>query len=247
MWTITGQQAHLQTLDLSGTIDLSTPGTGLHQLCLADRRLVDMQLLGIARDGCTVEAFPIQAPYARDNSLVICYGDREDPSHHLQLQWRCIPSEPGLFMGGLELILSFETPSQINLPKWTTMTQVGQQDILVAVNDSEQPWISLNELPEVREPTLSASGNETRMILCRFPEQQLSYVEMTHPAEPSLAILPSTEQTTTLWGSRTPDRPLEKGVILRRRVRGMFLPLEKDTVLAGKAYAQFRALDPPLN
>ena len=247
MWTITGQQAHLQTLDLSGTIDLSTPGTGLHQLCLADHRLAHMQLLGIARDGCTIEAFPLQAPYARDNSLIICYGDREDPSHQLQLQWRCIPPEPGLFMGGLELILSFETPSQINLPKWTTMTQVSQRDILLAVNDSEQPWISLNENPEVHESTLSALGNGTRMILCRFPEQQVSYVEMTHPAEPSLAILPSTEQATTLWGSRTPDRPLEKGVILRRRVRGMFLPLEKDTVLAGTAYAQFQALAPPLN
>ncbi|MDE0736836.1 MAG: hypothetical protein OSB47_13510 [Pirellulaceae bacterium] len=247
MWTITGQQAHLQTLDLSGTIDLSTPGTGLHQLCLADRPLVDLQLLGIARDGCTLEAVPLQDPYARDNSLIIRYGDREDPSHHLQLQWRCIPPEPGLFMGGLELILSFETPSQVNLPDWTTVTQAGQQDILAASNDSEQPWISLNELSEARESTLSPSGNGTRMILCRFPKQKLSYVEMTHPAEPSLAILPTTETTRTLWGSRTPDRPLEKGVILRRRVRGVFLPLEKDTVLADKAYAQFRALAPPLN
>jgi|GEM_PF-1606071 hypothetical protein len=247
MWTITGQQAHLQTLDLSGTLDLSTPGTGLHQLCLADSRLAHIQLLGIARDGCTLTAVPDQEPYSRDNSLIIRYGDQEDPSHHLQVQWRCIPPEPGLYLGGLELILSFETPSQINLPEWTTMTQVCQQDILVTGADSEQSWISLNEMSETADSTLSASTNETHMILCRFPEQQLSYLEMTSPAEPPLVILPTPETTRTLWGSRTPDRPLEKGVILRRRVRGVFLPLERDTLLADKAYAQFKALDPPLN
>ena len=247
MWTITGQQAHLQTLDLSGTLDLSTPGIGLHQLCLADDRLTQIQLLGIARDGCTLATFPDQDPYSRDNSLIIRYGDQADPSHHLQVQWRCIPSEPGLFLGGLELILSFETPSQINLPEWTTMTQVGQQDILVAGGDHEQPWISLNEIRDAADSTLSTATNGAHMILCRFPEQQLSYLEMTPAAESSLAILPSTETTRTLWGSRTPDRPLEKGVILRRRVRGVFLPREKDTALAAKAYAQFQALDPPLN
>ena len=121
MWTITGQQAHLQTLDLSGTIDLSTPGTGLRQLSLADHQLAHLQLLGIARDGCTLAAFPDQDPYSRDNSLIIRYADQADPSHHLQVQWRCLPSEPGLFLGGLELILSFETPSQVNLPAWTCL------------------------------------------------------------------------------------------------------------------------------
>jgi len=247
MWTITGQQAHLQTLDLSGTIDLSTPGTGLRQLCLADHQLAHLQLLGIARDGCTLAAFPDQDPYSRDNSLIIRYSDQADPSHHLQVQWRCIPSEPGLFLGGVELILSFETPSQVNLPEWTTMTQVGQQDILVAGGNCEQPWISLNEIHETTDTTSSTATNEAHMILCRFPEQQLSYLEMTPAAEPALALLPSTETTRTLWGSRTPDGPLEKGVILRRRVRGLFLPREKDTVLADKAYAQFQALAPPLN
>jgi len=247
MWTITGQQAHLQTLDLSGTIDLSTPGTGLGQLCLADDRLAHLQLLGIARNGSTLAASPDQDPYSRDNSLIIHYGDQVDASHHLQVQWRSIPPEPGLFLGGLELILSFETPSQINLPEWTTMTQVGQQDILVPGGDSEQPWISLNEIPDAADSTSSAATNGAHMILCRFPEQQLSYLEMTPAAESSLTILPATEATRTLWGSRTPDRPLEKGVILRQRVRGVFLPREKDTMLAEKAYAQFQALDPPLN
>ena len=247
MWTITGQQAHLQTLDLSGTIDLSTPGTGLGQLCLADDRLAHTQLLGIARNGSTLAASPDQDPYSKDNTLIIHYGDQVDASHHLQVQWRCIPPEPGLFLGGLELILSFETPSQINLPEWTTMTQVGQQDILVAGGDSEQPWISLNEIPDAADSTSSAATNGAHMILCRFPEQQLSYLEMTPATESSLAILPATETTRTLWGSRTPDRPLEKGVILRQRVRGVFLPREKDTMLAEKAYAQFQALDPPLN
>jgi hypothetical protein len=39
---------------------------------------------------------------------------------------------------------------------------------------------------------------------------------------------------------------LEKGVILRARLRGEFLPRERDADLAAEAYRQFLAAPPPL-
>ena len=88
------------------------------------------------------------------------------------------------------------------------------------------------------------------MILCRFPDQKLSYVEMVHPRDPALAILPSEESDngeSACWGMQMSGDYLEKGVILRRRVRGIFLPSERDEILAIEAYQQFLALAPPLN
>jgi hypothetical protein len=44
-----------------------------------------------------------------------------------------------------------------------------------------------------------------------------------------------------------PDDHLEKGVILRRVLRGVFLPLEQDEVLAREVYQHFLTVSPPLN
>jgi hypothetical protein len=41
-------------------------------------------------------------------------------------------------------------------------------------------------------------------------------------------------------------QPLEKGVILRARVRGIFLPRQDDMRIAAACYRQFVVADPPL-
>jgi hypothetical protein len=42
------------------------------------------------------------------------------------------------------------------------------------------------------------------------------------------------------------SQQLEKGVILRARVRGTWLPADRDESLAAASYRNFAALDPPL-
>jgi hypothetical protein len=88
-------------------------------------------------------------------------------------------------------------------------------------------------------------------VLFRSVVDATSYVEMIHPADEAGGMLSvggmsgEPDHTTctlhTLFAS-----PLEKGVILRARLRGVFLPRERDTELAAEAYRQFLAAPPPL-
>jgi hypothetical protein len=88
------------------------------------------------------------------------------------------------------------------------------------------------------------------MLLCRFPEQNLSYLEMVHCQTSWLQVFfpaPNSATEIVRWGLQMPDDHLEKGVILRRVLRGVFLPLEQDEVLAREVYQHFLTVSPPLN
>jgi len=91
-------------------------------------------------------------------------------------------------------------------------------------------------------PAVDSSAGCT---LFRLTGEPLSYLEMIHPDDARGTMIGgqggSTAVTHSLFGS-----PLEKGVILRARLRGMLLPREHDTVRAAAAYADFAEAAPPL-
>jgi hypothetical protein len=83
-------------------------------------------------------------------------------------------------------------------------------------------------------------------IVFRPTESDLSYVEMIHPAD--------SRGHELLGGGSTPfgvrhylfDDSLERGVVLCARLRGVFVPRDRDLQLASRQYAAFRASQPPL-
>jgi len=250
MWTIQGQQAQLQTNNFSGTLDLGVPGAGLQQLCFSEQPLPAVGLLGVSLTQKLVDVSQINSHYARDNCLVASYGDVLTTNCHAQLQWRCVDPQPGLWLGGLELIVSFEAPLLTRLPEWKTTSEIPDRLIFSPVDDNAQTWQPIgrngNDYPQ--DPSLNE--NRYRMILCRFPEQNLSYLEMVHCQQPWLRVFSAAPQSAPeimRWGLQMPADHLEKGVILRRVLRGLFLPLEEDEVLARKAYQHFSTVAPPLN
>ena len=135
MWTIQGQQAQLQTSSISGTLDLGVPGSGLQQLCCSDQPLPIVGLLGVTLAQKLIDVSQINQHYARDNCLVASYGDAVTTSCHAQLQWRGIEPEPGLWMGGFELIVSFEAPLPTGLSEWKTTSEISGQIILAPGDD----------------------------------------------------------------------------------------------------------------
>ena len=247
---IRGQQAQLQTKQFSGTLDLTVPTSGLQQLCVAGQSLPKVQLLGVCLVNSSGDISEIHDHYSRNDSLIVRYGDSQQDRQQVQFQWHCINPQAGHVTAGLELIVSFEAPILTQLPAWTTTSQVSLQHTYCSGKDAQQPWKPLAEISTATNQDPSSTKNCSRMFLCRFPEQNLSYVEMIHPQESSLTILPDQKNSpigTARWGVRMPGDYLEKGVILRKRVRGIFLPLERDEILAWETYQQFLALAPPLN
>ena len=73
---------------------------------------------------------------------------------------------------------------------------------------------------------------------------------MVHCQQPCLKVFPTAPDSATevmRWGLQMPADHLEKGVILRRVLRGLFLPLNEDEALARKVYQHFSTVAPPLN
>ena len=74
-----------------------------------------------------------------------------------------------------------------------------------------------------------------------------SYAELVHPADFRQSTLAARESSSAdvRLAHRLFHRRLEKGVILRSRLRGVFLPREHDMELAAAEYRRFAASEPP--
>ena len=85
-------------------------------------------------------------------------------------------------------------------------------------------------------------------FLLRLPASGLSYLEMVHPSDLSQArvnvVEPADPHLHTSF--RLFAEHLEKGVIRRGRLRGLFLPRPNDTVDALDAHREFHLSPPPL-
>ena len=103
--------------------------------------------------------------------------------------------------------------------------------------------------PVVADPSTElALGEGPGCLLFRRRDTEISYVEMIHPADFQRDALSVGTETTgpVLLRHRLFRQSLEKGVILRARLRGIFCATENDTSIAAEAYHAFAATEPPL-
>jgi hypothetical protein len=72
---------------------------------------------------------------------------------------------------------------------------------------------------------------------------------MVHPADfqHDELLRNSVQQQAAYLRHRLFPEPLEKGVILRARVRGVFVPRDGDTQIAAECFDAFAATEPPLS
>ena len=85
-----------------------------------------------------------------------------------------------------------------------------------------------------------------------WPDRSLRYVEMVHPHDVSRRIVQGPNPDRYIPGSELAVRyalfghDLEKGVVVRGRLRGLWIPTESGEADLREAYREFLALPPPL-
>jgi hypothetical protein len=145
-----------------------------------------------------------------------------------------------------------------------------RSECLVRVSAERGRWIDVCEAPRVgadwmvvprdrdaaaltldgRSPSLDESILTPPFhspIVCYRPAgQSWSYVEMTHPDD-CVRIIAQCERGKVSWGFGLFGLDIEKGVILRGRVRGAFIPRRRDTDQATRLFRQFVAEPPHLS
>jgi len=232
VWKLAAAEARLDFGELLATIDLTRPELGLTGISYQGRGIEATALLGVAIQRRL--APPIAEAYIRQRDLVVTYTQTPELPFRVQIYWRAASGPAG--NPAIDLQVSVQTSLLDSRPALTTATSLGDAQRLHLVEGAGG---------ESQPPS---HGYD----LLRPADSQASYVEMIHPADAAGGAL-------FVAGLGVNQRPetgsvshqlfasfLEKGVILRARLRGVFLPRQGDSELAAEAYRQFLAAPPPL-
>ncbi len=169
-----------------------------------------------------VEQTSLGAPfdvYVRDHDLVATYERTAERPLRVQIYWRALPVMASPVATGLELIVSVQT------------------DLL-----DLDPRVQLSCCL-----TNGAAHSADDIVLFRGRDSATTFVQLVHPGDRSqVRLVPNPAQHgthihTTLFADR-----LEKGVILRSRLRGYFIERTNDEATAVELAHIFAASEPPL-
>ena len=263
-WQIVGRTATLRTECLTATVDPDDPAAGLRVDSLCGQMVAGAALFGVQlAPSVPATAAPVDC-FARGNDFVATYAETADRPFRAQIYWRLIDNETD---GGhraepiaaLELIISVQTSrldSDTSLAVCTTFAGVeswrmldATDDRLTADNDPSPNDVSRHNISDGDPVVPEFHGSDSPgCCLLRPVGSGPSYLEMVHPAD--------FRQTTFEWTTDSPPvvrlahrlfaERLEKGVILRSRIRGLFVPRSHDTETARTEYRRFAASEPPL-
>ncbi|MHC4178090.1 MAG: hypothetical protein ACYSWU_11325 [Planctomycetota bacterium] len=248
-WQLDQQVARLQLDQLTATVDLGQPQEGLVEVSMGESRLAGAQLLGI----CTA-CFPLSeeilsvASHVRGSDLVSSYEESADRPVRIDARWRAVSPTPSEeFVAAVELAVSVQTHVLEDRPELSVRSSLSASEalrLLDAESGDFQPLVPLPEAPTTMRPEEGAG-----CLLFRPAGSELSYAQMVHPTDfrhDQLSGSPEDQGTMQVRHQLFSQR-LEKGVILRARMRGVFLPRDGDARIAAACYAVFADAEPPLS
>jgi hypothetical protein len=249
-WRLCGEHAQLLRPNVRAAVDLAQPGVGVHAIALSDISLTGWSLLGMDAPGLIASAAQslIEA-YTRGADLVAVYGPSTPWPVRVDALWRVL--EPAsseaesLFLAGVELVVSVRTEALDSRPELAVQGSVPTDQVRRLVD----PDVGRFErcAPASGASRLLTPDGGPGCLLCSTASPELSYVEMVHPADFRQSRLSAgADGGPVSIRHRLFAEPLEKGVILRARVRGLFVHRDGDSRRAAECYAAFAAADPPL-
>jgi hypothetical protein len=233
---------------LAARLDLTRPADGLLDIAVGAMPWHATRLLGVVVAPLPQDA--ADAPtesHVRGADLVVAYEASAHRPVRVDALWRAVaPAAGDQFLAAADLIVSVRTDLLDSRP------ELGVQSVLPAceiVRLTARDPIAGEALPHP-ENAPAAFGRENGLgcLLFRPPGHDLSYAEMVHPADFQRDELhcgaPGSREVRVVH--QLFSMSLEKGVILRARVRGVFVPRRDDARIAAECYAAFAAADPPL-
>jgi hypothetical protein len=275
-WQIVGRVATLRTDSLTATVDPDDPAAGLRIESLCGCAVVGATLFGvqiervqIERSGRANETLPTATPpvdcFVRGNDFVATYAETADRPYRAQIYWRLIDGDRSVSersagghradpIAALELIVSVQTSRLDSEPALAVCTTLGAVEAWRLLDAADDCGAANGDTSHAAIPGRATvvpgfhASDSPGCCLIRPIGSGPSYLEMVHPAD--------FRQTTFEWTAdsspivrlahRLFAERLEKGVILRSRIRGLFVPRARDTERARTEYRRFAASEPPL-
>jgi hypothetical protein len=230
VWRLEGNVANFVVAEFEISADVAAPNHGLSLRRIAAPPVETLHILCVELgnrdpfDAASVDAF------ARGRDLVATYAEQPPRRVRAQVYWRSITADefaPGLQQG---VAVAFDLILSVN-------TSVLDEDPQSIVRSS---LASATEVVNVK----AAPG----CFMIRAGNAGLTYVEMVHPADyqESEAFIDDSVPPRAQLAHRLFVERLEKGVILRARVRAALVKGPSEEAIALAAYQHFAAAEPPL-
>jgi hypothetical protein len=144
------------------------------------------------------------------------------------------------------LIVSVRTELLESWPEVAVRSSIPSREILRLVGADSAQFAPVPNIAAM--PFVVNSDTGPSCLLFRLPDAGVSYGEMVHPADfqrTHLKRLADHAATIEVRHRLFAER-LEKGVILRARVRGVWVGAADDTRQVAGCFSAFAAADPPL-
>lgn len=230
LWRIAGQRASFSasaSAPLAGEVDIARPARGIVAQ-VAGQSPYGLNMLGVAGLEPSDEvATPPADCYERGTDLVLTYAETSTRPLRVQVYWR-VHSADRLPAGaaGIDLQVSVQT----------------------SLLDADSALWAASTVPARHVARLAGCAGNADCWLFRWPAAEMSYAEMIHPADDRGCVLSREDESQDRWllRRRLFGERLEKGVILRARLRGVLLPRQDDERLAAAACEAFVTEAPPL-
>ena len=270
-WQLKKSTAVLHLGALSASITSLRPDDGLTNVIIGGNHLARARLLGIALSRAieTATADAVES-YVRGADMIVVYEESSRWPVRVDAVWRAVaPAASAQFLAAVDLIVSVRTHLLNMRPDLAVESVIPSSDVFRLPNSRSaacEPLAPVDKQPVGKEPTVITPETGAGCLLFRFPGVDFSYIEMVHPADfehdelaggvsgdavhcgaavPAAhcgAAVPAALRITHRLFRTT----LEKGVILRARVRGVFVNRHDDARSAADCYAAFATADPPL-
>ena len=232
MWQLHPNEASVCLPRMSAKVCPQRPWQGVREIRYG-RRDVPATVLRIQLPGECVERAPKEL-YIRGSDLIATYPDLEPGRVRCQIYWRCV-SLPEWRAEGFDLILSVQTDLLDSHPDLTVTSQHHH-----ATGWKSRAFATVAMPGEASKP--SADAPPACFVTW---DDGITYVEMIHPrGDGRLVIAPQSETRESQW--QLFGGPLEKGVLRRSCLRGLFLPTEDADAAAEAIYRDLIASPLPL-
>ena len=264
-WQVEGQKARLLDAPVEAAIDLAHPERGLSvNVPDAPKTGPRLSVLGfVLGDAGQRDRVEIDA-YVRQSDLIATFERAAPRPMRAQVYWRWL--EPSEFAPDFAaaVLVAFDLIASVN----TSLLDV---DPVSSAGSSIEPVAAVLNLAQNKAAGLEAvqvgsaadrrDGAAVRQIardsgtgcfISRIADGSYSWVEMVHPTDfrGSKATLGDSSSLPDYCAVRLVhelfEQRLEKGVILRARIRGALVKQDSDIDCAIAALGRFSAAEPPL-
>jgi hypothetical protein len=242
-WQLASFHAQWRSDALTLAFDCAQPERGLTLTHVSLPTACEPQLFGLILPPRQESQDPSRLPLIACGSLLSAtYDAAESFPVQTSVAWRVGAPSPQSSLTIVDAVFSIATERLNAQPRFSVRSVVPAVEVLTATEPLDTAcWKSW--MPSQEDPP---HATESPLVLFRLPGETFSYLEIADPMDSRWCRLTGHGRAGVGLDRALFAATLEKGVILRSRLRGILLEQAEDLRCARAAYADFIRSEPPL-